>query len=207
MRRCTHDFLIGGRCCCCCCCCNRGRVRGRGGRRGAVVPRQSTSFVTAGAWWLIHVKQRGRGGKESADLAAAGKISDVHACYAGRDAAAVVRIVAANGEKEERKSGVGRPWARYTPPKHDYFSHVFLADFSKKKKKSQSQTKTSKQYRNERIYAMSQNFTSISGERKKKKKKKNPQNYVNPPAEFLCCDLFIIAEKREKKKKTGLFVL
>ena len=101
-----------------------------------MVPRQSTSFVTAGAWWLIHVKQRGRGGKESADLAAAGKISDVHACYAGRDAAAVVRIVAANGEKEERKSGVGRPWARYTPPKHDYFSHVFLADFSKKKKKS-----------------------------------------------------------------------
>lgn len=136
-----------------------------------MVPRQSTSFVTAGAWWLIHVKQRGRGGKESADLAAAGKIIDVHTCYAGRDAAAVVPIVAANGEKEVRKGGVGRPWARYTPPKHDYFSHAFLTDFSKRKK-NQQQTKTSKQYRNERIYAMSQNFTSISGERKKKKEKK-----------------------------------
>lgn len=34
---------------------------------------------------------------------------------------------------------------------------------------------------------MSQNFTSISGERKKRRKrneKKNPQNYVNPPLSF-----------------------
>lgn len=136
-----------------------------------MVPRQSTSFVTAGAWWLIHVKQRGRGGKESADLAAAGKIIDVHTCYAGRDAAAVVPIVAANGEKEVRKGGVGRPWARYTPPKHDYFSHAFLTDFSKRKKKpTTNKNKQTVQERKDLRYVAELYFYK-RGEKKKKEKK------------------------------------